>query len=452
MPAAEIFLSGAILLQIVAATMAFKLIRITGRSLAWIMISIALFLMALRRIIPLARSLSGDISTQPDTLNEFIGLLLSGFMTAGIFLIGPIFRKIFRSERELKESEQRFRSYFELPLVGVAIASSDKRWITVNDRLCEILGASRQELVSKNMDELTFPEDLERERALGRSVSEGRAEGYSLDKRFTLNGSGFVWTSQAIRCVRDAKGNPSYFVVILQDITERKKSEEGLRNSVSEKEALLRELYHRTKNNMQMICSLLNLESSQFDDPRVTEEFHLIGNKIISMSLVHEMLYVSRDLSSIDLSDYIEDLCRLLSQSYLANSDDIGFEIRLEHVRVPIDTAIPLGLILNELITNALKHAFPAGRKGRIRVAVTRNESSSRILELVISDDGIGVPPGFDFKGAHSMGFKTIYALAEQLGGTALFSADQGVECRVPFNVSDDQPRLASPSRDEAQI
>jgi PAS domain S-box-containing protein len=361
--AAELFLAGAIVLQVAAAVLAFRLIRTTGRLSAWILISIALVLMAVRRIIPLARALLDIGATTVDPLNEFLGFLLSGFMVAGIAMIGPIFRRIFESEKALGESERRFRSYFELPLIGVAIASADKRLMTVNDRLCEILGFSGPELASMTIGDLTCPEDAERELALEGRVAAGAAEGYSLDKRFLRKDGTSVWTSQAVRCVRDAGGATAYLVVIVQDIAEQKKAEDGLRHSLSDKEALLRELYHRTKNNMQMICSLLHLESAHSGDPRVIEEFQVIENKIFSMSLVHEKLYLSRDLSNISLSEYIEDLAGILMQSYAASPDRIGLEIDLASVRVPIDTAIPFGLILNELVTNALKHAFPNGRK-----------------------------------------------------------------------------------------
>jgi PAS domain S-box-containing protein len=427
----EIFLAGAILLQIAAAVMAFRLIRATGRLSAWIMISIALILMAIRRIIPFARALIDANSPPADPVNEFLGLVLSGFMAAGIAMIGPIFEKIFRSERELKESERRFRSYFDLPLVGVAIVSPDDRWMTVNDRLCDMLGLSRRELAERTVRSLTFREDAERELSLDRGIEEGRAEGYSLDKRFVRKDGETLWASQAIRCVRGVDGSIAYLVLIAQDIAERKRAEEGLRRSLGEKEALLRELYHRTKNNMQMICSLLNLESSHFDDPRITEEFHLIGDRIISMSLVHEMLYVSRDLSSIDLSEYIGDLCGLLAQSYGLTSGRVSIERYLEPVRVPIDRAIPFGLILNELVTNALRHAFPGDRKGWIRIRVSK--AAGDLVELVVADDGVGVAPGFDFSSASGMGLMTISALAEQLGGKAAFKRESGVECRVSF-------------------
>jgi PAS domain S-box-containing protein len=426
-----LFLAGAIVLQIIAAALAFRLVRVTGRLSAWVLVSIALVLMAFRRIIPFARALVGDGSAPADPVNEFIGLVLSGFMVAGIAMIGPIFEKIFKAERELRESERRFRSYFELPLIGVAIASEDRRWVTVNDRLCEMLGFSRQELSSMTMGELTCPEDAARELALDRSMSERNAEGYSLDKRFIRRDGAAIWTSQAVRRVRGLDGSVSYYVVILQDITERKAAEEGLRHSLGEKEALLRELYHRTKNNMQMICSLLHLESSQCKDPKLTEEFQVIENRIASMSLVHEMLYASRDLSRIDLSEYIEDLSRLLVQSYEASSSKVAVELDLEHIRIALDTAVPLGLILNELITNSLKYAFPDGRKGRIRVGAARAVGDR--IEIDVADDGIGVAAGFDFCSDSGMGLKTVFALAEQIGGDVSFASGSGLECRISF-------------------
>jgi PAS domain S-box-containing protein len=437
---AELFLLGAIILQVAAAAMAYRLIRITGRLSAWILISIALALMALRRIIPFARMIIGGSSAGVDPLNEFIGFALSAFMLAGIAMIGPIFERIFRSEEALKESERRFRSYFELPLVGVAIASKDRRWVTVNDRLCEILGLSRQELASTTIDAVTFPDDAAAEGALDRSLADRLADGYSLDKRFLRKGGEPIWASQAVRGVRDRDGSIGYLVVIVQDISERKKAEEGLRSSLGEKEALLRELYHRTKNNMQMICSLLHLESAQCDDPKLTEEFQAIEDRIASMSLVHEMLYVSRDLSSIDLSEYARDLSRLLIRSYEATSrGNVEVEVDLERLSVPLDRAIPLGLILNELITNSLKHAFPGDRKGHIRIGLVSKGGSE--LRLSVADDGVGVSPGFDFQNAKSMGLKTVLALVGQLGGEARFSADRGVECSITFGNTDIKPR-----------
>jgi PAS domain S-box-containing protein len=426
---AELFLAGAILLQTAAAIASFRLVRITGRLSAWILISVALLLMAVRRVIPFARALLGDGGAAPDPLNEFIGLLLSGFMLAGITQIGPIFERIFRSERELEKSERRFRSYFELPLVGVAIAAPEGRWLTVNDRLCDMLDFSREELSSMSVEGLTFAEDAEREHDLIRRVLEGKADGFSMDKRIIRKDGTMLWASQAVRLVRGAAGAPDYFVVIIQDITERKGAEDGLRRSLNDKEALLRELYHRTKNNMQMICSLLRLESTQSGNPMVTEEFHTVENRIFSMSLVHEMLYLSRDLSNIDLAEYIGDLSRLLMQSYGIPSGKVTFELDSEAISLPIDRAIPIGLMLNELITNALKHAFPGERNGRIRIRAQRKEGN--LVELLIEDDGVGMAG--DFETRVSMGINTVRALGEQLGGVVRFGFDGGFACSFSF-------------------
>jgi len=428
---ALLFLAGSIPLQIVAAVMAVRLIRVTGHSAAWVFISLALVLMTFRRGIPLARALLGGASSQPDPLNELIGLVLSALMVVGIGLIRPIFERIFRSERELEESERRFRSYFELPLVGVAIVSPTKRWVTINDRLCAILGYGRDELRSASMDAIAYPDDLAREGELAEQIAEGRVDGYTLDKRFVRKDGAVAWTSQAVRCVRDSSGAPAYYVVIIQDIAERKVAEERLRRSVSEKDALLRELYHRTKNNMQMICSMLHLESAQVGDPKLVEEFRLISDRIVSMSLVHEMLYVSRDLSSIDLAEYVRDLCALLRQSYLESADKVSLQIEMESLRVSIDTAIPLGLMLNEIVTNALKHAFPEGQPGKIGITAARLGSGA--VEIEITDDGVGLPPGFNAAEAESMGFLTIFALARQIDGAVVIDSGRGVSCRITF-------------------
>jgi two-component sensor histidine kinase len=150
------------------------------------------------------------------------------------------------------------------------------------------------------------------------------------------------------------------------------------------------------------------------------------------MSLVHEMLYISRDLSSIDLGEYVRDLCAMLQQSHISAKGEVRLEMSVdEDIRVPIDNAIPLGLILNELVTNSLKHAFPGNKKGSVRVSAKRSAAGE--VELSVVDDGIGLPPGFDAPSADSMGFHTVYALTEQLGGSASVEAGRGVAFRVRF-------------------
>jgi PAS domain S-box len=427
------FLAASVSLQLAAAVLAFRLIHVTGRQLAWILVSVALFLMAIRRFLPLFYTVIG----QPvwlDPIYEGIGLLLSACMLGGVMLIRPIFERIFESERELEESERRFRSYFELPIVGTAIISPDGRWATANDRVCEILGVSRRELIGAGADERSWPEDRDRESELRRRVIEGAADGYSLDKRFAQAPGGRpVWVNQAIRCVRDGSGRIDYFVTVIQDIAERKAYEEELRGSMREKEVLLRELYHRTKNNMQVICSLLNLESSSSGDPRLVAEFRDIENRIRSMSLVHEKLYQSRDLSSIELAEYLEDLASLIVDSYSPDGRRIALRTSLGRLRVPIDTAIPCGLIVNELVTNSMKYAFPAGSSGTVFLGL--EPSGDGLARLLVTDDGIGAELGEDglCSGAKGIGLKTVHALAAQLGGEARRERGQGMRWTIRF-------------------
>ena len=421
---ARIFLVLSVVFQIGAAVQAFRLIRTTGHKLAWILISIALVFMAFRRLLPLYYSLSDGL-TSVDTLNEGIGMVLSGLMLAGVTLIGPIFKKIFKSEDELAASERRFRSYFELPIVGIAVLSTDFRWVILNDRACDILGYTREELVGHQALEFSPPEDAELEASLWAATLREGQNAYLIDKRFIRQGQpNPIWVNQAVRCVHDPEGCIAYFVTILQDITERKRYEEGLRGSMQEKEILLKELYHRTKNNMQIICSLLNLMGSDDGDAHLVEEFRLIEDRIKSMALVHEMLYQSTDLASIDLADYIEDLSKLLLGNYSSSACKIDFQLDLEPTIVSIEEAIPCGLILNELITNSLIHGFPGRIKGRIAVSLTCREE--RAVRLTVLDDGIGFPLNGVISSMKGIGLKTVNVLAAQLGGEIQYESNSG--------------------------
>ncbi|EKD69728.1 MAG: signal transduction histidine kinase [uncultured bacterium] len=220
--------------------------------------------------------------------------------------------------------------------------------------------------------------------------------------------------------------------VFSHDITERKTAEERLITSLKEKEVLLRELYHRTKNNMQVICSMLELYSMDFDDETVKNVFSELNNKIRTMALVHQKLYKSQNLSCIGMKEYIRELVELLMKSYRASPQRITPEYDLDDIFFAIDLAIPCGLLVNELISNALKHAFPGSRQGRITVRLKKKEGE--YVELQVADDGIGAPSEFDFKSGGKMGLQTVFALGgHQLQGKIEFESSAGVTCRVIF-------------------
>ncbi len=221
----------------------------------------------------------------------------------------------------------------------------------------------------------------------------------------------------------------------IRDISEHKKAENQLITTLAEKEALLRELYHRTKNNMQMISSMLALQADFFHDQQVLSVFKDMENRIRSMALVHQRLYQSRNLSSIDLAEYLNELIGLLLQSYNARPDLIKILVNAEPTIVLIDTAIPCGLIVNELVSNALKYAFPDNREGEIIVSLTKPGENE--IMLTVSDNGIGVLPDFDLRAKSKLGIQIVFTLGEQqLGGKVTFDLEHGFTSYVRFPLS----------------
>lgn len=216
------------------------------------------------------------------------------------------------------------------------------------------------------------------------------------------------------------------------ELGERLKAEERIRLALNEKEVLIRELYHRTKNNMQVICSMLKLRSIYSDNPEVNGIFREMENRIYAMALVHQKLYQSKNLSSIYFCDYIDDLCGLLKKSYNVLDGRIAFKLNVARAAVLIDIAVPCGLIINELISNSIKYAFAEGAAGEIRIELERGEDGA--VKIIYGDDGPGLPPGFDFEKDSRFGMKTIVSIVRhQLQGTIEFEPGDGMLCCIRF-------------------
>lgn len=227
-------------------------------------------------------------------------------------------------------------------------------------------------------------------------------------------------------------GNEIYVQTIVRDIGDRLRAEEEIRRSLEEKETLLREIYHRTKNNMNVIGAMLSLRAQHLDDVKAVEMFREIEEKIRGMSLVHEKLYKSKDLHRIDLREYIAELSRRLLEGHKDAGFVLDVKLDLEEIPVPIDLAIPCGMILNELFSNAFKHAFRGADRGEIRIRLARTGEGR--IELSFGDNGIGVPDDFDFRNQPSLGLQTLIMLAEhQLKGSVRFETKPGLACRIVF-------------------
>ena len=226
------------------------------------------------------------------------------------------------------------------------------------------------------------------------------------------------------------------------DITERIRAEEAVSLSLREKEVLLQEVYHRTKNNMQLIAAFLNLQAMSCKDERLVSIMNEMVGRITSMALVHQKLYESKDLSRIDLGDYIRDLAREIHEAYLTNRPGIAILVEADpDIVSTLDTAIPCGLVLNELIINAVKYAYPGERTGPIRVSLSREREGSFLFS--VSDDGVGFPPGFDFRRDGRIGLQTVVSLVElQLRGTLSFGPGPGMSCTAVIRDDLYKPRV----------
>lgn len=221
-------------------------------------------------------------------------------------------------------------------------------------------------------------------------------------------------------------------LALQQEIENRKKMEAQIKAALKEREVLLHELHHRTENSMNVISSMLKLQASTVRDQQVLRIFTDFDTRIKTIALVHQRLYHTENLTSIDLKDYIYDLAILLYKNYKVNADQIELKPTLESVFVSIDTAILCGLLLSELLSNCLKHAFPDQRTGEITVALRLLENDD--IELRIHDNGIGLPQGFDEKRHGLVGMQLVRALEQsRLKGTVTLNTANGTEWLIRF-------------------
>lgn len=218
-----------------------------------------------------------------------------------------------------------------------------------------------------------------------------------------------------------------------EDTTGRKRVESALRASIEEKDALLKEVHHRVKNNLQIVTSLMHLQSMRLEAGREADAFRSTEDRVRSMALLHDTLYRSGNLAHADLRAYLNGLCAQLVHSFGLESGRIRVECRVDPMPLDLDRALPCGLIVSELVSNALRHAFPGGRSGRVAVTMSRETEERAMIE--VSDDGVGLSPGFDPAAASTLGMQLILGLSAQLGGEAHFSVERPFKCRIDFPV-----------------
>jgi len=235
----------------------------------------------------------------------------------------------------------------------------------------------------------------------------------------------------AIAFYRNYRNTKKANRIIAQQQQETEEKKRIIETSLTEKETLLKEIHHRVKNNLQIISSLLSLQANRTDDEHLKRIMNEAKNRIGSMALIHQKIYQSGNLSSVDFQAYIEQMAQSIDANFNHEKKSIAQHIDTHGISLDIDTSIPLGLIINELLTNSYKYAFAGRSSGTLSISL--KEKNAEELELHVSDDGQGLPPGFDPSSLNSLGVKLVKGLASQIKGTVRFESDQGTHCFIDF-------------------
>ncbi|MDA8326139.1 MAG: PAS domain-containing protein [Nitrospiraceae bacterium] len=369
-------------------------------------------------------------------------LLLESFLTLSMLVLGLLAAFVIASlkagryqaarkkaEDALMQNEYLLRTIIETEPECVKLLAHDYTVLMMNPAGLKMLQADSIEAVrGKPVGEFISPEHQEAFRKLVNDVFEGKPG--SLEFKITgLKGRPLWLETNSVPLLND-QGKITAMLAITRDVTAKKTGFEYMEKSLREKETLLRELYHRTKNNMQVITSLINLQSASISDSRVLQMFDDTKSRIQAMALVHEKLYQSKDLSNVGMKDYLRDLTNALLKTFSRRAGNIALELDVSDIPLPIDIIIPCGLIVNELVSNSLKYAFPEGGSGDIRISFHRSGDQ---IEFTYSDTGTGLPSA-DLDSVKTLGLKLVKSLAtKQLGGVLEVLPGPGAGFRITF-------------------
>lgn len=339
-------------------------------------------------------------------------------------------------EIALQESQRFIQKIADTaPVILYVYDFIDQRIVYTNRGVLDLLGYSSEDTPAKTEFpiELLHPDDrflmLQQRYQRWQSASESDI----LQSEYRMKHHNGEWRyiqAQETLFARTSEGLPKQILGAAVDITDRKQTQQ-LQAALKEKEILLKEVHHRVKNNLQIIYSLLRIQSRQVKDPQVAGIFLESQNRIKSIALIHEKLYRSEDFLKIELSQYIPNLVASLFSSYAIHADLVQFKTSVDGVSLDIDTAIPCGLIINELISNALKYAFSKTEAGEIYVEFRKHETGQ--ISLICRDNGIGIPKEFDLHNSRSLGLTLVKDLVEQLEGSMTIDRCSGTTFEITF-------------------
>jgi PAS domain S-box-containing protein len=341
-----------------------------------------------------------------------------------------------QDEQALRNSEAKHRLLFENANDAIFISDMKARILAANPMAVRQLGYTHAELTSMTIFQVDAPEGAKRilER-FARLMAQGH---YTFETEHLRKDGSCIPIEISARCI--TWEGQAAIMGICHDITARKIADETRKASLQEKEVLLREIHHRVKNNMQVISSLLFLQATRAENEDARRPLIESQQRIMAMAMIHETLYGSQNLASIDLFDYLKSLVNHLQGVY-NNKNDIRIILELDKVQLDINQAVPCSLILNELLTNAFKHAFPAGGKGTVHIKAYMTHAREVIME--VSDNGVGLPANLDLSNVHSLGLKLIQGLLKkQLKGSLGVITEGGTAFLLRWPMPDEKEKM----------
>ncbi len=335
-----------------------------------------------------------------------------------------------RTQQALIDSELKYRTLIENMSEVILYVDNEDRIIFVNDNAFDMFGYTKKELIGVIANELLVDEEY---KDFIKDRNKLRRHGFTdkYEVKMKKKTGEVIWVEISSAPLKDTSGNILGSIGIHSDVTDRKKYENAIESSLKQKEMLLKEIHHRVKNNLQIVSSLIKLQSSHVKDKEIHSMFAESQNRIRTMALIHEKLYRSSDISVIEFYDYIKNLVDNLYTTYGISIDRVKPVFEFRSIYLDIDTAIPCGLIINELVSNCLKYAFPDLIKGTISINLTETGGGDYVMS--ITDTGVGIPDDIDFKNSTSLGLKLVKILSEQLGGKVELLRGNGTEFRISF-------------------
>ena len=431
---------------------------------------------------------SADIIIQKPFWNEWwFYIILLIILGGGFYGIQDYFSKkryasllekqVYEKTVKLKKSEQEYRGLYENAHDAILIITpGEEKILEANQRACELYGFDRSEFIGMSLESIS-KDKIKGKQEIKKTMEAGKYHNFETvqyrknrtEMFLEINASIVDFKGQKAilsinRDITERKRSEAELkkyhlhledmvkkrtaelteanIQLKKEINERKQAEEQIKASLEEKEVLLKEIHHRVKNNLQIISSLLDLQSGYINDKKTLDVLKNSRERVYAMALTHEKLYESKDLSKIDFREYIHSLIIHLFDSYSLKTGQVQLKMQIEDVVLDIETAIPLGLIINELVSNSLKHAFPAGRNGELQVILGKSEDKEYDYILIAGDNGIGFPDHLDFQHSNSLGMVLVHSLVKKLKGVIDLERKDGTRFTIKFKKSKYKKRI----------